>query len=164
MTTSSATRSIEIEAPVEDVFAFIADPHRRMQAQERVFGRHIVVRDVETSPEGTITGCKVSTRFPPLPIDITLKVARLEHVPNERMVDRALNLTKDLDEFTVEPTQTGTRLTWHAECSSPIPYLEKLGALLSARKSYEGQLDDNLAEIKRELENSPDSHPSQPPG
>lgn len=161
MTTSSATRSIEIEAPVEEVFAFIADPCRRMQAQERVFGRHIVVSDVQTSPEGTITGCKVTTRFPPIPLDITLRVARREHVPNERLVEQALNLTKDRDEFTLDPTENGTRLTWHAECSSPIPFLEKLGALLSARKSYDEQLDDNLAEIKREVETSIDSQPIQ---
>jgi len=156
MTTSSATRSIEIHAPVEKVFAFIADPYRRMQAQGRVFGRHIRVSDVQTSPEGTITGWKVTTRFAPLPIDISLPVSRREHAPNKQLVEQALTLTKDLDVFTLEPTPTGTRLTWHAECSSPIPYLEKLAALLSARKSYEGQLGDNLAEIKRELETLPD--------
>jgi hypothetical protein len=161
MTKSSATRSIEIGAPAEEVFAFIADPYRRMQAQERVFGRHIVVSDVTTSLEGIITGCKVTTRFPPIPLDVTLNVARREHVPNKRLVEQALNLTKDRDEFTLDPTDSGTRLTWHAECSSPIPFLEKLGALLSARKSYDDQLDDNLAEIKRELETSIDSQPNQ---
>ena len=63
MTTSSVTRSIEIHAPVEEVFAFVSDPRRRNEAVERAFKRRIVVTDVQTSPEGVITGWKGTMRI-----------------------------------------------------------------------------------------------------
>lgn len=41
------------------------------------------------------------------------------------------------------------------------PFLAKMGGLLSVRRSHEGQLDDNLAEIRRELESSIDRQRTQ---
>jgi hypothetical protein len=53
MTISSTTRSIEIDAPVEEVLAFIADPYRRMPAQERdyVFLLNGYDEEVPESPD-----------------------------------------------------------------------------------------------------------------
>jgi uncharacterized protein YndB with AHSA1/START domain len=61
--TSSATRSVEIDAPVEEVFAYVADPRRLTQAMGRALGRHVTVSDVETSPDGVVPGWSWSTRF-----------------------------------------------------------------------------------------------------
>ena len=63
MTTSSVTGSIEIDAPIEEVFAFVSDPQRRIQALAPALGRSIVVSDVETSPEGVVTSWKWTTQF-----------------------------------------------------------------------------------------------------
>ena len=147
--TSSATRSVAIEVPVEDVFAFVADPRRQTRAMARALGRRIDVTDVQTSPEGVVTGWTWSTRWV---LPVTARAARAEHVPNERIVNAHDTATKDVDTIT---------LTWHAELSSPIPLTEGLLGRIGAKgKSYGRQLDDILAEIKRELESSIASRPS----
>lgn len=95
--TSSVTRNIEIHAPVEEVFRFVSDPHRRTQAMSRALKRHVVVSNVETSPDGAVTGWEWTTRFV-LPIDYSAKATRSEYVANKRIVDRYQTATKDVDQ------------------------------------------------------------------
>lgn len=160
--TSSVTRSIEIDASVEEVFGFVSDPHRRTQAMARALGRRVVVSNVQTAPDGAVTGWQWSTRFV-LPIDYTAKATRSEYVANERIVDSYQTATKDVDVITCEPTEAGTLLTWQATLSSPIPLLEGLAIRMTAKgRSYGRQVEDTLAEIKRELERSRDSRPVEP--
>lgn len=152
MTRSSATRSIDIDAPVGEVFEFISDPRRRIQAMAPALGRHIAVSDVETSPQGVVTSWKWTMRFV-LPVDYRAVVTRTEYFPNRRIVEKHLTPTKDVDAFTLEPSGNGTRLTYYAECSSRIPLLEKLGILLAAKgRGYGRQLEDILAEVKQRVE------------
>ena len=68
MDTSSATRSIEIDAPDEKVFAFVADPVKSMDAMQTL-GR-VVVGDVEATPEGDVTSWTWSERFRLLPFNV----------------------------------------------------------------------------------------------
>jgi carbon monoxide dehydrogenase subunit G len=158
--TSSATRTIEIDAPIEEVFAFVADPRRQTEAMARALERSITVSEVETSPEGIVTGWTWSTRWV---LPITARATRTEHIVNQRIVNKHDTATKDVDTVTFEPTQTGTRLTWHAELSSPIPLLEGLLARIGAKgRSYERQIDDILIEIKREVEGSRKGTPAEP--
>ncbi len=160
--TSSATRSIEIEAPVEEVFAFVADPRRQTQAMARALGRRVAVTDVATSPEGVVTGWSWSTRFV-LPITYTAKATREEHVANERIVNKHHTVTKDTDTITFAPAPAGTRLTWRAELSSPIPFLEGVAIRMAAKgRSYERQIDDTLAELKRAIEAAHRGGPAEP--
>ncbi len=160
--TSSVTRSVEIDAPVEEVFGFVSDPHRRTQAMARAFGRRVVVSNVETSPDDAVTGWQWSTRFV-LPIDYTAKVTRTEYVANQRIVDKHQTVTKDVDAITFEPIETGTLLTWQAALSSPIPLLEGAAIRMTAKgRSYGRQVEDTLAQIKAEVEASRGSNPVEP--
>ena len=160
--TSSVTRSIEVDAPVEEMFGFVSDPHRRTQAMARALGRRVVVSNVQASPDGAVTGWQWSTRFV-LPIDYTVKATRSGFVANQRIVDRYQTATKDVDEITVEPTETGTVLTWKATLSSPIPLVEGLAMRMTAKgRGYGRQVEDTLAEIKRELEGPRDGRPVEP--
>lgn len=153
--TTSVTRSIEIDAPVEEVFAYMSDPQRQTQALARALGRRVVVTDVQTSPDGVVTGWTWSTRFV-LPIDYTARATRAEHVANQWIVNRHHTITKDTDTFTFESTGIGTRLTWRAELSAPIPLLEGVAIRMAAKgRSYGRQIEDSLVEVKRELESSP---------
>ncbi len=150
--TSAATRSIEIRAPIEEVFAFVADPHRQTEAMARALGRSIAVSDVETSPEGIATGWTWSTRWV---LPVTARATRVEHVVDERIVNKHDTATKDVDTITFESSLTGTRLTWHAELSSPIPLLEGLLGRIGAKgRSHGRQIEDILIEIKQEVEGS----------
>ena len=158
--TSSATRTIEIGAPVEEVFAFVADPRRQTEAMARSLGRRIAVSDIETSPEGVVTGWTWSTRWV---LPVTARATRVEYVVGERIVNRHDTATKDVDTITFEPTQTGTQLTWHAQLSSPIPLLEGLLGRIGAKgRSYGRQIEDILIEIKRDVEGSQRGTPAGP--
>lgn len=161
MTTSSVTRSIEIEAPVEEVFGFVSDPQRRAQALATALDRSIAVSDVETSPEGAVTSWKWSTRFL-LPFDYHAVATRTEHIANRRIVEKHSTMTRDVDAFTFEPSENGTRLTYCAECSSPIPLLERVGILVAAKgRSYGRQIEDFLAEVKQRMEAPAGSVPTR---
>jgi hypothetical protein len=77
--------------------------------------------------------------------------------------DRAHTATKDVDTITVAPTPAGTRLTWHAELSSPIPFMEGVAIRMTAKgRSYGRQIEDTLAEVKRDVEASRAGHPAEP--
>ncbi len=52
MGTTSTTRSIEIDAPVEKVFAVLADPEKAVLAFP--MGDRVIVSDITTSSEGTL--------------------------------------------------------------------------------------------------------------
>lgn len=119
--------------------------------------RRIAVSDVEASPEGVVASWKLTTRFFPLPFNFTVGGIRAEHVANRRIVEKASIRTKDVDEFTFEPSGNGTRMTWHSEFSAPNPLLVKPANFLAAKgKSHERQLEDILAEVNRELETAPE--------
>jgi carbon monoxide dehydrogenase subunit G len=156
MPTFTVTRSIEIDAPVGQVFRFISDPCRRMSAMARVYERREAVSDVEASPDGVVTRYKVTTRFFWLPFSTTIPMIRAEHVANERIVEKALVFTKDVDDFTLEASGNGTRLTWRYELTTPRALVKILGLLSAKGKtSQERQMDDNLARFKMELESAP---------
>ncbi len=164
MPTLSVTRSIEIDAPVERVFQLVADPCRRMSAQSRVYRRRIAVSDVEASPDGTVTSWKATTRFFFLPFSTTIAVARVEHVPEARIVEKARVWTKDVDEITLAPSGDGTRLTWRNEVTAPRALVGFLALTSAKGQGHERQIDDNLAELKRELEAPPDGYADLPSG
>lgn len=143
MPTLTVTRSIEIDAPVGQVFRFISDPCRRMSAMSRVYERRIAVGDVEASPNGVVTRYKLTTRFFWLPFSTTIPMIRAEHVANERIVEKALVFTKDVDDFTFEASGTGTRLTWRYELTTPRALVKILGLISAKGKtSQERQMDD----------------------
>lgn len=90
-------------------------------------------------------------------------MTRAEHVPNERIVNLHHTVTKDIDTITVVPTPTGTRLTWRAELSSPIPLLEGVAIRMTAKgRSYGRQIEDILAEVKKDVEASHAGDPVEP--
>ena len=155
MPTLSITRSIEINAPVEQVFRFIADPCRRMSAMSRVFKRRIAVSDVVASPDGVVRSYSMTTRFFWLPFSTTIAGIRAEHVANKRIVDKALVFTKDVDDFTLEPSGNGTRLTWRYELTTPRALIKIWERLTAKGKRWERLIEEPLAQFKRELENEP---------
>lgn len=155
MPTLSLTRSIEIAAPVEQVFGFLADPCRRMSAMSRVYRRRIGVSDVVASPEGVVTSYTITTRFFWLPFSTTIHVIRAEHVTNKRIVDKALVWTKDVDAFTLEPSGDDTRLTWRYELTTPRGLVRIWEHFTARRRSMERLIEEPLARFKRELEAAP---------
>ncbi len=149
MKTSSATRSIEIEAPLEDVFAFVADPVKAMGAMQTL-GR-VIVSDVETTPEGAVSRWMWSERFRFLPFGIHAKVTRQQHIVNQRIIEK--HSTGPVCTYTVEPSRNGTRLTYTVELSRPIALLTKVQAFVTTKgEGVERDMNAFLVAIKQQLE------------
>lgn len=147
METSSVTRSMEIDAPLDRVFAFVSDPVKAMEAMDTL-GR-VVVSDVMTTPEGVVTSWKWSERFRLLPFDIHATVTRQEHVPNQRIVEK--HSTGPVCIYTFEPSRNGTRLT--AELARPIALLTTVQAFVTTKgKGMESDMGKFLGEVKQQLE------------
>lgn len=149
MKTASATRSIEIDAPVEKVFAFVADPFKAMEAMDTL-GR-VVVSDVVTTPEGAVRSWTWTERFRLLPFNVHAKVTRQEQIANQRIVEK--HSTGPVCRYTFEPVVGGTRLTYTAELARPIALLTKVQAFVTTKgKGVESDMDKFLAAIKQRLE------------
>jgi carbon monoxide dehydrogenase subunit G len=84
--TRSVTRTIEIDAPVEKVFAFMADPEASMRAVPNF--HDVVVSDIETSPDGVVTAYKYKARIGNLPVAIPTETTVTEYVANQRIVEK----------------------------------------------------------------------------
>jgi carbon monoxide dehydrogenase subunit G len=146
---SSATTSIEIDAPVEEVFAFVADPVQTMDAMETL-GR-VVVSDVETTPQGAVWSWKWTERFRLVPFNVHAKVTRLEQTPNQRIVEK--HSTGPVCTYSLEPSGDGTRLTYTIELTRPRALLTQVQAFITTKgKGVESDMDKFLVAIKQRLE------------
>ncbi len=152
MGTTSTTRSIEIDAPVERVFAFLADPAKYVLAFP--MGRKVTVSDIVASPEGAVTSYRetMPMRLGPLHWDMSDTVTVTEYVANQRLVERS-SATGPMHGWTVEPSRSGTQLTFTGTVSTRIPLLDKVKVLVFTQgRGQARNMDLVLAEAKRLVE------------
>ena len=97
-----------LDAPVQEVFAFVANP-KKLLLEAFPLKRRVTLSDIVTTPEGSVTGFTWSTRFALLPFAFNASCTRLEHIPNERIVDKYS--TGGLSTHVFEPCGDGPRLT-----------------------------------------------------
>lgn len=148
-----------IDAPVERVFAFLADPGRAVQAFP--MGRNVTVSDIAVSPDGAITSYRetMPVRLGPLRWDMRDMMTVQDYVVNQRIVDKSS--TGPIHEWTVGVSGSGTRLRFTGTVSSRIPLLDKVKVFVFTRgRGQARNMDIVLAELKKlvEAETQP-SHP-----
>ena len=135
----TARDSAEIEAPVEQVFAFLDDPHNHAAVTPRLE----TVRDVRRLPNG---GKRLAYTYRMAGVGIDGEIVQTVHEPNERMTfDLRGRLTGTID-LTFEPAADGTELTYAAEYDIPDNALTALGAPL-VRRFNERQVRATLAAV-----------------
>ena len=151
MGTTSTTRSIEIDAPVERVFAFLADPVKAVQAFP--MGRNVTVSDIMTTREGVLTSYRetMPMRLGPVHWDVVDAVRVEEYVPNQRIVDKSSS--GPIHAMNVEPSGSGTKLTFTGTVNSRIPLLDKVKVFVFTRgRGQERNMEMVLTEIKKTVE------------
>ncbi len=161
VTTLTTSRSIEIDAPAERVFAFVSDLEKLMQSVPSI--RRIVISDRDLNEDGVTTSYAWTTTIGigPLHHEVHGTTTCEQSVLNQRLVYRHAMGLETVETFILEPVQTGTRLTFTASVTSPVPLLERLSVLVASKaRGHAHYLDQVLGEIKRELEVSPDSPPT----
>jgi len=139
-TTTTLTKSIMIEAPVEAVFDHLKDPAKSW------LGMGANVRDVRPTPDGVGTTFVADGTFFGIPV--TANVEFTEVVSNERLV--ATSSKGFVFRFTVEPAGTGTKLTLTEQ---DVPANLAAAAFDAvAMRLTERDIDASLATIKTDIE------------
>jgi uncharacterized protein YndB with AHSA1/START domain len=124
MSTTTHTRSIHIDAPVEKVFEHVQDPKNFYAAMAATSPQDPPkLLDVDVKPEGVGSTYQWTFHLWSL-LYVGGTMTREEYVPNERIVDHSS--TGPVWTFTVTPDATGTTLSLACELSSKVPLLDKL--------------------------------------
>jgi uncharacterized protein YndB with AHSA1/START domain len=145
VSTTSHSRSIHIDAPVEKVFDYVKDPRHYYDAywQEQKPG----VTEVQLAPEAGV-GSTWSWIGHWLFVYLHGTSTREEYVANERIVDRSS--TGGSFTFTFEPDEAGTTLTLEIAVSMPVPLADKVIDALAWQRDRD--LDTMLGNLKTAIE------------
>jgi uncharacterized protein YndB with AHSA1/START domain len=135
--------SININAPVEKVFTYLADP---MNIQEWMVGMTEVM-DVTGSGVGQHYHWKYKMAGVPLHGETTVT----EQVPNEREVTKSKGGITSTFTFTFAPHEGGTKLDMDVDYTIPVPVLGKLAEKLVLKRNQR-EMELNNQNIKERLE------------
>lgn len=140
------TRSIEIEAPVDEVFSFALD----IGPLWTLWHDEVAVRDVEMKPDGIGTSARLFTRIFAFHVEGTVEYT--EVIPDERIVaDVHFFAENPTWVFTFEPVGGGTKFTAEGEWHARVPAVgDRLDQMMV--KSHEEGLESMLAAVKARLE------------
>ncbi len=141
---ATAERSIVIQAPAEKICAFIGEPANLPD----IWPSMAEVKDVEPLPNGGHRFRWVykmaGARFEGASEDV-------EYVQAQRVVSKTSGGIDSTITWTFVPEAGGTRVTFHAEYTVPIPLLGKLAEVVIARQNeQEGEVI--LANLKARME------------
>jgi uncharacterized protein YndB with AHSA1/START domain len=135
--------SININAPVEKVFAYVTDP---LTTPEWLVGA-TEVTDVTGSGVGQHYHWKYNMLGVPLRGESTVS----EHVPNERLVEENKGGITSKFTYTFAPHEGGTKLDLEVDYTIPVPVLGKLAEQLVLKRNQR-EADMTLQNIKERLE------------
>jgi len=137
-------RSITINAPVEKVFGYIAETTNLLE----VWPSLVEVKDVEPLPTGGHS-YRVVYKMAGMRFESTGEDT--EFVANQRIVSKNSDGLEATVTWVFQPEARGTRLTFEAEYTVPIPLLGKLAeAFIVKVNEHEAEL--LLANLKARLE------------
>lgn len=145
MSSTKHTRSIHIDAPVEQVFDYVKDPQKQWDAYELGGKSTLVMEDIAPDAgKGSTWKWHGHLMFIPMHGTST----REEYVPNERIVD--VSSTGVAYSFAFDPDDTGTTLTMEVEVSSKVPLLDKIEDKIAWKGDKD--LDTWLGNFKKAIE------------
>ena len=137
--------SILIDAPPEDVFAYVDDPMELPTWLPSM----IEVRNVI----GTGLGQQYEYTYKMAGLLLRGQNVVVEHVPNERGLHQVIGMISALWDYSVEPHADGTLLSIQVEYSIPIPVLGRLAERLAIKQNA-ASFDLALINVKDVMEAS----------
>jgi uncharacterized protein YndB with AHSA1/START domain len=135
--------SINISAPVEKVFAYLADP---LSGPEWFVGTTEV-----TDVTGSGVGQHYRWKYSMIGIPFHGETTVAEHVPNERRVVQSKGGVTSKFTFTFAPHEGGTKLDLELDYTIPVPVLGKL-AEKAVFKRNQREAAMSMENIKQRLE------------
>jgi uncharacterized membrane protein len=137
-------RTITINAPVEEVFSYAEDPTHLPE----IWPSMVEVKDVERLPNG---GTKLGWVYKMAGMRFEGTSETIEYVANQRTVSENKGGIESTIIWTYEPADGGTKVTFEAEYTVPIPLLGKLAESLIVKQN-EREATALLANLKDRME------------
>ncbi len=142
-TMATITRSIDINAPVEKVFAYLIDP---------TSGPEWMVSMMEVSNvSGSGVGQRYNWKYKMIGIPFQGESTVTEQVPNERGVVENKGGIPSTFRWTFAPIQGGTKLDLEVDYTIPVPVLGKMAEKLVLKRN-EREADLWMENLKQKLE------------
>jgi uncharacterized protein YndB with AHSA1/START domain len=135
--------SININAPVEKVFAYVTDPLTNLE--------WLVGATEVTDVTGSGVGQHYDWKYNMLGVPLRGQTTVREHVPNERWVTDGKGGVTSTWTFTFVPHEGGTKLDLELDYTIPVPVLGKLAEKLVLKRNQR-EADLSMANIKERLE------------
>jgi len=136
-------KSITINAPVEEVFAYVDDPMSQLEYLPSM----VEVKDVT----GQGVGAHFRWTYKMAGLRFEGETTMTEYTPNERMVVQSKGGIVSTWNWTFTPEDGGTKINLTVEYTIPVPVLGKLGEALILKQN-EREADQAMANIKAKLE------------
>jgi len=143
MKMATVERNITINAPIEKVFTYIANPKNELETVPSITD----IRDII----GQGVGQRYSWTYKMMGISLKGESEVIEYVPNERYVTKSTGSIISTWTWTVKPEGDGTQLNLVVEYTIPVPVLGKVGEWLVLRQN-EREADLSMATLKDRLE------------
>lgn len=138
-------RTITVNAPVEKIFAYIADPTFQPEWLPGI----VEVRDVIQTKEGV--GSHHRWVYKMAGMRFEGESTTTEYIPNQRIVSQTKGGINSTWAWTFEPHDGETKLKVVVEYTVPVPVLGKLAEAL-VLKQNEREADLAMANIKAKME------------
>ena len=140
---TTITKSIDISAPVENVFAYLSDPRNLPEW-------FVGVSEV-TDVRGSGVGQHNRWTYTMIGIPFHGESKLTEHVPNQRLIFEQTGGMTSIITFTFAPLESGTKLGFDVDYTIPVPVLGKLAEkVVFQRNQREAQM--SMENIKERLE------------
>jgi uncharacterized membrane protein len=140
---ATVTKSINIRAPVEKVFAYVSDPMNDPEWISSV----VEVTDVTGSGVGQHYRWRYKMAGVPLEGETTV----IEQIPNERTVTESKGGAISTWTLTFEPLDVGTKFGINIEYTIPVPVLGKLAEKLVLKRN-ERETETAMENVKDRME------------
>jgi len=136
---AKAQNSVFIKAPVDRIFAYAADPAN----QPDFWPSLLETTDIESLPEG---GYRNAWVYKMGGMRFKGTTDTQEFVPNRRVVNVTKGGIPSVQTWTFEPEPGGTKVTFAAEYTVPIPLLGKMAeaVIVKMNQREAGTLLNNL--------------------
>lgn len=140
---ATVNKSIAINAPVANVFAYLEDPMNHVEWVPSI----MEVKDVT----GSGVGQHYRWTYKMSGVRLEGETRVIEHIRNERRVTQSKGGIVSTWTYTFEPQDDGTRLNLKVEYTIPVPVLGKLAEKLVLKRN-EREAELGLANIKDRME------------
>ena len=141
---AKVTKSITINVPVDTVFNYVVDPTNLVE----VWPSLEEVKEVRPLPNGG-TAFRFVYKMAGMRFEGSSET--IQQVPNQRTVGRSKGGIESTVTWTFQSQDTGTRVSFEAEYTVPVPLLGKLAEAFIVRAN-EHEAETILANLKDRME------------